>query len=209
MQGRLGPTSGLRGNSTEIPLEASPTWRLRSAVELPFPDLPDLGGDLRARFRRFERPETPRGQPPSTRPGEARERHRGSRPTGSQDRLSTRTRACAPRRSGARIPEMREAPERLGPPNEIQVLRPGDPLASLCRPPVNRTPPGRQRDMSHPRVACVLLGRGEQAAQNRWLYDSMSTTGEEERKFDRRSLRAAGVACVPVRCRIRNPAIKE
>ena len=61
-------------------------------------------------------------------------------------------------RSGARIPEMREAPERLGPPNEIQVLHPGDPLASLCRPPVYRTPPGRQRDMSHPRLACVLLG---------------------------------------------------
>src|SRR5262245_6428904 len=61
---------------------------------------------------------------------------------------------------GARYPEMREAPERLGPPNEIQVLHPGDPLASPCRPPVYRTPPGRQRDMSHPRVACVLLGLG-------------------------------------------------
>lgn len=60
-------------------------------------------------------------------------------------------------RSGARFPEMREAPERLGPPNEYQVLHPGDPLASLCRPPVYRTPPGRQRDMSHPRLACVLL----------------------------------------------------
>src|SRR5215468_766278 len=59
---------------------------------------------------------------------------------------------------GARFPEMREAPERLGPPNEYQVLLPGDPLASLCRPPVYRTPPGRQRDMSHPRFACVLLG---------------------------------------------------
>jgi hypothetical protein len=60
-------------------------------------------------------------------------------------------------RSGARFPEMREAPERLGPPNEYQVLHPGDPLASLCRPPVYRTPPGRQRDMSHPRLACLLL----------------------------------------------------
>ena len=55
-------------------------------------------------------------------------------------------------RSGARFPEMREASERPRPPNEYQVLHPGDPLASLCRPPVNRTPPGRQKDMSHPRL---------------------------------------------------------
>src|SRR5262245_8941511 len=43
VQGRLEPTSDRRGNSKEIPLQASPTWRVRSAVELPSPlGLPDL-----------------------------------------------------------------------------------------------------------------------------------------------------------------------
>ena len=77
--------------------------------------------------------------------------------------ISVGSRAGAPpaRRLSARVdskssgdergPGTSGAPEREpGPPSR-------DPLASPCRPPVIRTPPGRQRDMSHPRSVCVLL----------------------------------------------------
>ena len=110
----------------------------------------------------------PSGQSRETRRAEPRPRDReaGHRAGSSCVQTEPPSTCARPRlvpaallRSGARFPEMREAPERPRPPNEYQVLHPGDPLASLCRPPVYRTPPGRQKDMSHPRSACVLLGK--------------------------------------------------
>jgi hypothetical protein len=167
------PTCRIRGDEKIIPLDANPKSRARDP-ELPAPPVwsspcaPRSSGSADPRRREQSAVTPTSGQSREARRAAPRPRDREAGHRAGSSCVQTEPPSTCARpglvpaallRSGARFPEMREAPERLRPPNEYQVLHPGDPLASLCRPPVYRTPPGRQKDMSHPRLACVLLGK--------------------------------------------------
>ena len=98
-------------------------------------------------------------------------------------RVSRSFAGIAGERGATNFPGMREASARPKPPSENQVLHPETHSLPSTDRLLLRTPPGRQKDMSHPRPSFVLMGNKGVKRKRHKIWCPHATTNTIPRSF--------------------------